>query len=657
MATDNDPIRQAADLIRIGRREEARPILARYLQTQRDSVDGWMLMSMCISDRQRQIDCLRQVLRLQPDHSLAQSRLTKLESATGTVGTWSVIPEPPPGPAAPVAPFSPVPPPEVPGTLRPSAQTSQAPPKEETLAAPALTQASARGSLTPPDATGTEQSIPGPEGPMAAPARVKGGSGLTPILFVLLLVGLLCAAAAIVAFLFSSNRQAQQQQESAAAAAAVAAFTLPPTWTPTDTPTITLTPSPRPTATPSPTATVPVPNATVQAEMDILQQEVADVRGLEPLEASGPRYLLSKAQVRPVLEASFAGAGGSQAQLDDLGRVLTALGLIKPTYNLYTNALNGLTDNIGGFYFPWNGELYVIGTRFSGIERFVFSHEYGHALVDQHFGIDGLGVYPLCTGEEQRCQAIRALVEGDATLVMNQWWEQYASPEDYRDIVNYRPPAQTLPEQFPPPYAVRDATFPYVQGLIFADALYDRGRWARVNRAYEQPPQTTEQILHPSKYFAGEVGMVLGEIPLGEVLGPDWRLLENDALGEWMTYLLLGYGADVDAQLPDADAGQAAAGWGGDRYQVHFNDATGQTVLAARWIWDTTADAATFRSALTRHLNERFGGNAITSNRGSCWEANAQQTCLYSNGRETLWLLAPQASIIDAVVAYFPGFN
>jgi len=656
MATDNDPIRQAADLIRIGRREEARPILARYLQTQRDSVDGWMLMSMCISDRQRQIDCLRQVLRLQPNHSLAQSRLAKLESATGTVGTWSVIPEPPPGPAAPVAPFNPVPPAEVPGTLRPAAPTSQAPPKEETLAAPALTQASARGSLTPPDDTGTEQGIPGPEGRKAAPARAKSGSTLTPIMFVLLLVGLLCAAAAIVAFLFSSNRQAQQQQEFAAAAA-VAAFTLPPTWTPTDTPTITLTPSPRPTATPTPTATVPVPNATVQAEMEILQQEVADVRGLEPVVTSIPRYLLSKFQVRQVLESSFVSGGGTQEQLDDLGRVWVALGLIKPTYNLYTNALNGLTDNIGGFYFPSNDELYVIGTRFSGVEHFIFSHEYGHALVDQHYRLDGLGVYPLCTGDEQRCQAIRALVEGDATLVMNQWWKQYASPEDYFDILNYSPPAQTLPEQFPPPFALRNGNFPYVEGLAFVEALYARGRWGRVNQAYDRLPQTTEQILHPSKYFAGETGAAVAETPLGDVLGAGWRQVDNDALGEWMTFLILGYGADVDAQLTNSQATAAAAGWGGDRYQVYYNDATGQTVLAARWIWDTAADASTFRSTMANYLNGRFGGNAVASTQGACWEANAQRACLYTAGRQALWLLGPEVTIIDAVLARFPGFS
>lgn len=617
-----DPIAQAADLIRNGRKEEARPILARYLQSHDDSVAGWLLMSMCISERARQIDCLNQVLRLQPDHSLARSRLAKLSSGTGPVSTW-------PAPEAP----------------RPASAPPPLPPKVPPFATPP-----ADGPVRP-----FEGDLEEPEArPRAAPpAR---GDGLAPILFIAALVAGMCVVGAVIAYLFAANRQAQQQR-AFSAAATVAAFTLPPTWTPTTTPTITLTPTPRPTATVTPSPTPPIPNPTILADMDLVQQEVSDIRGLEPRETALSRFLLSKYRVRPVLEASFEASGGSRETLTDEARVLSALGLVKPTYDLYTNALNGLTDSLGGFYFPWNDELYVIGTRFSGIERFVFSHEFGHALTDQHFDIGDLGVYPVCLSDAQRCQAIRALVEGDATLVMNQWWEQYANPQDYLDILNYRPPAQTLPEQFPPPYVLRDSQFPYVEGLAFVEALYARGRWARVNQAYGDLPESTEQILHPSKYFAREAPIPMAETSMENVLGPDWRLLDSNSLGEWMTYLLLAYGADVDAQVDDAAARTAANGWGGDRYQVYFNDAMAQTILAARWAWDTQADANGFINAMKDHLNERFGGSELPSARGDCWEANAQRTCLYTSGRVVLWLLAPDASMIEAVLARFPTFR
>jgi len=615
MPNDEDTIRKAADLIRLGRREEAQPLLARYLQTKPDSVDAWMLMSMCISDRQRQVDCLRQVIRIQPDHSLAQSRLVKLLSGTGTVTTWPALPG-------------------VPGQL------PTTPPFSDGV---------------PPDAPPRPAVRPVP--PPSPPSETKkGGGGLAPVIFVLVLVGLLCAAVAVVAYLFSASRQAQQQ-EAFSTAAAVAAFTLPPTWTPTDTATIAPTRTPRPTATLSPTPSPPVPNLTVVADMDSIQQEVADVRGLEPLVPVIPRYLLSKTKVRPVLAASFEAAGGTQDALEDEARVLTALGLIKPTYDLYTNALNGLADGIGGFYLSPTDELYVIGTGFTGVERYIFSHEYGHALVDQHFDLDALAGYPLCPGDAQRCQAIRALIEGDATLVMSQWLEQYAGPQDLLDILSFDAPAQVMPDQFAPPFVAPEAAFPYVEGLDFVNNLYARGRWALVDAAYTTLPESTEQILHPSKYFDGDSPEEMPDTPLEAVLGEGWRLLDNNSLGEWMTYLMLGYGADVDAQLDDAVAERAAAGWGGDRYRVYFSDESGQMAMSARWSWDTMGDATTFDDALADYLLERYGGNEVESTRGSCWEANAQRSCLYRAGLEILWLLGPDAATVDAVLTRFPGFN
>jgi len=240
---------------------------------------------------------------------------------------------------------------------------------------------------------------------------------------------------------------------------------------------------------------------------------------------------------------------------------------------------------------------------------------------------------------------------------MNQWWRQYANPQDYSDILAYTPPSQTLPEQFPPPFVARDAQFPYVEGLNFVNALYARGRWALVNAAYTDLPESTEQILHPSKYFNGDSPEEMPDIALESVLGEGWRPLDNNSLGEWMTYLLLGYGADVDAQLDDPLAERAAAGWGGDRYRVYYNDDADQTAMAARWSWDTMGDATTFDGALADYLHERYGGNRVDSAKGKCWEANAQRSCLYRAGLEILWLLGPDQATVEAVLTRFPGFN
>ncbi|NIV38831.1 MAG: hypothetical protein GWN58_58270, partial [Anaerolineae bacterium] len=59
---------------------------------------------------------------------------------------------------------------------------------------------------------------------------------------------------------------------------------------------------------------------------------------------------------------------------------------------------------------------------------------------------------------------------------------------------------------------------------------------------------------------------------LTSYLGQGWRQVEDNRLGEWTTFLLLAYSADLSAQIDIEVAEQAAAGWGGDHYQVFVED-------------------------------------------------------------------------------------
>ncbi|MBM4425101.1 MAG: hypothetical protein FJ030_17265 [Chloroflexi bacterium] len=400
------------------------------------------------------------------------------------------------------------------------------------------------------------------------------------------------------------------------------------------------------------------PDPTLVADMDILQQQVADVRGLA-VTGEVQRYVIDKKDVRGTLEELYLNHGSSRDEVADQARVLSALGLIKPTYDLFTNTLNGLSDGIGGFYTPWTRQLYVIGEEWTGVERYVFSHEYDHALADAHFDIASMGVYPVCAGDEQRCDAIRALVEGDATLLMDKWFEQYATPQDYQDITRlaFRTNDTTLPEQFPPPYVIRDNVFPYREGLAFVEYLYQRGNWADVNRAYQNLPQSTEHILHPEKYIAREAVVSVEAPSLEGAIGAEWRHLKTNSLGEWTTFLLLAYGADIAAQLDDFTASQAAAGWGGDQYQVYYNDGAGEIIMALQWAWDSQADADEFREAMLAYQDQRFRGSKASRSDGDCWEANAQASCLFARGAQTLWILAPNQTLVNDILARYPNFR
>ena len=311
-------------------------------------------------------------------------------------------------------------------------------------------------------------------------------------------------------------------------------------------------------------------------------------------------------------------------------------------------------DGIGGVYVSWTKQIFVLGLSFSGMEHFVYAHEFDHAITDQHFNINGMGVYPHCLSNEQRCTAIRALVEGDATLLMLQWALQYATPQDYRDLLRYRPPIFSQPDENPPPYITEDLNFSYEYGLKFVEYLHKRGNWAEVNKAYQRLPESTEQILHPEKYISVEPPLLFQDIALGNALGTQWRQLKSDVLGEWTTYLILSYGADITAQVPQEEGRTAAAGWQGDHYQIYLSEETGSTAMAIHWVWDTPKDNQEFVKALTFHLNNRFRGAKLEGLPGACWQASQGTACLFSNGTDTLWLMAPDPATVGILRLLYP---
>jgi hypothetical protein len=349
---------------------------------------------------------------------------------------------------------------------------------------------------------------------------------------------------------------------------------------------------------------------------------------------------------------------GYAATMGNQETVLVSLGLIAPTYDLSKYALSRLSDGVLGFYMPTNRTIYVIGFGFNGMGRWVFSHEFDHALVHHFYPAVGMmDNDPACINDSQRCEAVRALVEGDATLLMYQWYNQYATPLDKQDISQYRLPFGTPLEDNPPPYFTPQVDFSYTTGMNFVYALWQKGNWAEVNKAYDNLPVSTEQILHPDKYLKGEVPVVMVVPDLLPALGNQWKLVGTDSLGEFMTYLLLAYGADNLSQIPQNDALTASAGWGGDHYLVYSSATGDQTVLAAEWTWDTDKDAAEFLSSMKAYLDKRFRGAMVNQPGSDCWSKNNQTTCVYHINKKTLWILASDMDTVNTVFSSYPAYS
>ncbi len=74
----SDPLTTATQLVKTGRLEQAKEVLSKFLMNNPSSEQGWLLMSFVLSDAAQQKDCLERVLRINPNNTVAQSRLAHL---------------------------------------------------------------------------------------------------------------------------------------------------------------------------------------------------------------------------------------------------------------------------------------------------------------------------------------------------------------------------------------------------------------------------------------------------------------------------------------------------------------------------------------------------------------------------------------------------
>ena len=174
--------------------------------------------------------------------------------------------------------------------------------------------------------------------------------------------------------------------------------------------------------------------------------------------------------------------------------------------------------------------------------------------------------------------------------------------------------------------------FPYAEGMAFVSALLNVGQLDAIDEAFDNPPVSTEQILHPEKYFENEMPSAVLLPDLLTALGAGWSEIDSDVMGEFFirTYL--------ETTASEGAAALAAAGWGGDRY-VLVQGPQEERVFVAVIAWDTKQDAREFFDIAPTDLN-----------------GSANQRYLGIQEDRTLLVVATTESLIEVVRDHFPGF-
>lgn len=276
----------------------------------------------------------------------------------------------------------------------------------------------------------------------------------------------------------------------------------------------------------------------------------------------------------------------------------------------------------------------------------VLVHELAHALQDQHWPLDDL-VRPDRNDDDQ-AWAHAAVIEGEAEClrVRLERWGRDVDPSDLEQTARTtRARLEALSQGANSalsgvPLVLREnLIFPYDEGMRFVAEAWRRQGPTALDAIYADLPVSTEQILHPERYFAQRDDPTpIDPIQLRDALGGQWARVEHNVLGEHQVRTLLR------GVLDRGPADAAARGWDGLRYAVYAGP-DGELCIAFRSVWDSDADAQEFAAALERVRAKRPMGLELWPGGTDRWmRARPAAARTQVRGREVLGLEgAPKA--------------
>ena len=272
--------------------------------------------------------------------------------------------------------------------------------------------------------------------------------------------------------------------------------------------------------------------------------------------------------------------------------------------------LEMLTSQVAGLYDDRTRKMYVVSDtgEIGPVEEITYAHEYTHALQDQTFGLRS--IQGDAKDDSDRTLARTALIEGDATLLMSLWAQRNLSPDQLGAVAGASDPASQAILDRLPAILREPLLFPYLSGLPLAlGGFTSGGGYAGVDALFANPPDSTEQVMHPDKLASREAPVkVTIDNSVATKLGPGWKVGLQDTLGELQLGIILGDVAGVDKATADA----AAAGWGGDRVAL-LQGPNGETAVVLDTVWDTDADATQFDAALAGMVGKLQGAGKHAS--------------------------------------------
>lgn len=344
-----------------------------------------------------------------------------------------------------------------------------------------------------------------------------------------------------------------------------------------------------------------------------IEAGVQKVRQLQ-FEKPVPMVVESRDEAEQDLEAQLS-HDVSDEEFEVDGRAGALIGLYPEGIQLKKATLDLLTEQVAGFYDPDAKRMILVsGTMDVGLwndaaeflmqrdlmGEMVLAHELTHALQDQHFNLSGQ--LDALKDNDDRALALKSVAEGDATISGFGYVVGGMDQVKLDEIVSrlsdlpalFAKEAKNAPEGLRAPLI-----FQYSEGVKFVAEAYRRGGFAAVDALYRQPPQSSQQIIHPELYFVHPTPPVEITIAGYQKLLSGWTKADENCEGELILKVILQQAFGNNA--PQVAVSQA---WTGDRI---LSLRKGQD-LSVLWMlaFGNERSASRFAAAYTEALDRRL---------------------------------------------------
>lgn len=365
-----------------------------------------------------------------------------------------------------------------------------------------------------------------------------------------------------------------------------------------------------------------------QSRADEIQAGIQGIRGLS-FKRPVPLALETRDQAEKTMIDDI-NRDYTDDQLRADGQAGALIGLFPAGIDLKAEMVRLLKSQVAGFYDPRSKRMIMVeGAANLGIwtdtaefllqrdlvGEMLLAHEYTHALQDQHFGLEA--ALDQIKNNDDRSLALKSVAEGDATLA---GFAYVAGAMDASIADKVTSQLEDLPNAFAaetknvPEGLSAPLIFQYSAGAKFVTYAFHRGGWRAVNALYRQPPQSSQQIMHPELYFDRPTPP--DEIELAGYAGTlaGWTEVDDNCIGELLLQVIvqrnLGKHAPALALLDR---------WNGDRMLTMRKGPALTIVWMLSFSDDRSAEqfAALYTSLLDRLLGQTtahrvdYRGNAV----------------------------------------------